>query len=81
MDTLNLVPLLTSHKSLSIILLYAGPDQILPLVSVLGTILGVLLVFWQRFVGLVRRIYQFLMSRTRGRHGEESMTEAKDRGD
>ena len=60
----ELVPLNSSHF-LSAILLYAGPDQILPLMSVLGGILGVLLVFWQRFVRLVRRVGQFSMSRLR----------------
>jgi undecaprenyl pyrophosphate phosphatase UppP len=65
MSVHELVPLITSSHFLSAILLYAGPDQILPLMSVLGGILGVLLVFWQRFVGLVRRVGQFFMSRLR----------------
>ncbi len=65
MDTHDLVPLLNSCKSLSYILLYTGPDQILPLMSVLGAILGVLLVFWQRLISLVRRASQFLISRIR----------------
>lgn len=56
-------PLLT--HGLSLVLLYAGPDQILPLMSVVGAVLGVLLVFWQRFVALVRRISLFLFSRLR----------------
>ena len=63
MDTQHLIPLLNSGHFLSVLLLYAGPDQILPLMSVLGGILGVLLIFWQRFVGLIRRVGQFFMSR------------------
>jgi undecaprenyl pyrophosphate phosphatase UppP len=59
MDTQHLVTLLNSGHFSSILLLYAGPDQILPLMSVLGGILGILLVFWQRFVGLIRRASQF----------------------
>lgn len=45
--------------------LYAGPDQILPLMSVIGGLLGVLLIFWQRVIGLVRRGFQFFMKRLR----------------
>ena len=65
MEMHDLVFILNSSQVLSVILLYAGPDQILPLMSLLGAILGVLLVFWQRFVGLVRRVSQFLVSRLR----------------
>lgn len=35
-------------------LLYGGPDQILPLASVLGAVIGVLLMFWQRLIRLLR---------------------------
>ncbi len=66
MDMHHLFTLLPASQFLSaVILLYAGPDQILPLMSVLGAILGVLLMFWQRFVSLVRRVSQFLISRLR----------------
>ena len=61
----ELVPLINSSHFLSAILLYAGPDQILPLMSLIGGIIGVLLVFWQRFVGLIRRVAQFFMVRLR----------------
>jgi undecaprenyl pyrophosphate phosphatase UppP len=65
MDMHNLLPLLNSSPLLSVILLYAGPDQILPLMSVIGAIFGVLLVFWQRFIGLVRRVSHFFARRLR----------------
>jgi hypothetical protein len=42
------------------ILLYAGPDQILPLVSILGTIVGILLIWWRRFVTLIRKTWRVL---------------------
>ena len=61
----ELVPLINSSHFLSAILLYAGPDQILPLMSLIGGIIGVLLVFWQRFVGMIRRVSQFFMTRLR----------------
>jgi hypothetical protein len=39
----------------AILFLYAGPDQILPLVSILGTVIGFLLIMWRRIVGLIKR--------------------------
>jgi hypothetical protein len=39
----------------ALFLLYAGPDQILPLVSILGTIIGFLLIWWRRFINLIRK--------------------------
>ena len=39
------------------VLLYIGPDVFLPLTSALAAIAGVLLMFWQRIVGLVGRIF------------------------
>jgi hypothetical protein len=38
-------------------LFYAGPDQILPLVSIIGTIIGFLLIWWKRFVLLLRKTW------------------------
>lgn len=65
MNAHELIPLINSGHFFSAILLYAGPDQILPLMSVLGGAIGVLLIFWQRFVRLVKRVGQFFMSRLR----------------
>lgn len=39
------------------VLLYIGPDVFLPLTSALAAIAGVLLMFWQRIVGLVGRLF------------------------
>jgi hypothetical protein len=44
----------------AVFLLYAGPDQFLPLVSILGTIIGVLLIWWRRFVMLIRKVWRIL---------------------
>jgi hypothetical protein len=53
-----IVPFLSLH----IVALYVGPDQLLPLTSILGAIGGAVMIFWrqlkaivQRFVGLFRR--------------------------
>jgi hypothetical protein len=35
------------------VFLYIGPDQIMPLASVLSAIAGVALMFWRRIVGFV----------------------------
>ena len=37
--------------------LYIGPDAFLPITSALAAIAGVLLMFWQRVVGFVGRIF------------------------
>jgi undecaprenyl pyrophosphate phosphatase UppP len=39
-----------------IVVAYVGPDQIMPLASVLGAIVGVAVMFWHKLVGLVRKI-------------------------
>jgi hypothetical protein len=38
------------------LVLYVGPDQILPLTSILGAIGGALMIFWRQIVGLFRRV-------------------------
>lgn len=63
MDTNHVILLLLSFPRLPIILLYAGPDQLLPLASFLGAVIGVLLIGWQRLVMLFRRVFQFLTAR------------------
>jgi hypothetical protein len=52
---------LTTHASgwLPFLVLYIGPDQILPLTSVLGGIVGVLLILWQRLVNAGRKMLAF----------------------
>jgi hypothetical protein len=37
--------------------LYIGPDVFLPITSALAAIAGVLLMFWQRVVGIVGRLF------------------------
>jgi len=45
---------------LPFMLLYIGPDAFLPFVSALAAAGGVLLMFWQRFVGLIRKMWRLL---------------------
>ena len=55
---------LLTHTDLSsllpIFMLYIGPETILPLTSALAAIAGFLLMFWQRLVLFVRKIWRIL---------------------
>jgi len=48
------------HQLLPFVLLYIGPETMLPLASALAAVGGVLLLFWQRLVGLIRKFWRFL---------------------
>jgi len=56
---------LASSSVASLMLLYVGPDQILPLTSALAAMVGVLLMFWQRLVHWVREAWHRLTLRVR----------------
>ena len=45
---------ITVNQLLPILMLYIGPETMLPLASALAAIGGLLLMFWQRFIGLLR---------------------------
>ena len=45
------------------LLFYGGPDQLIPLASIIGVIIGFLLLVWQRFVGLAMMAYKFVMQK------------------
>jgi hypothetical protein len=49
------------HPMLPLMFLYIGPETMLPLASALTAILGVLLMFWQRFVGLLRKFWRIIV--------------------
>lgn len=48
---------------LMILLFYGGPDQLIPLASVIGAIIGFLLIVWQRFIGLVRMAFKYFVQK------------------
>lgn len=60
METYSMIYLLPSLQNLPLVFLYGGPDQLLPLASFLGALIGVLLIGWHRLVTFVRRAFQFL---------------------
>jgi hypothetical protein len=35
--------------------LYIGQDQILPVVTILATVIGFILIFWNKILGVIRR--------------------------
>lgn len=50
------------------VFLYIGPDQIMPLTSILGAIVGVALMFWNRLVGLFHKCLAILGRRPDSTH-------------
>ena len=48
-------------QTLPLLLLYIGPETMLPLASALAAIGGVLLIFWQRFVALLRKLWRLVV--------------------
>ena len=51
--------------NISVFLLYAGPDLLLPLASIVGTIIGILMIGWQRVLGFMRTAFNSVMQRFR----------------
>lgn len=49
---------------LAVVLLYGGPDTVMPLASALAAVIGVLLMIWNRVFMLIRRTIQSLRRRT-----------------
>jgi hypothetical protein len=47
-----------------VILAYIGPETVLPLASVIGAIVGVLLMIWQRVVSFVSGAYARLFRKS-----------------
>ena len=56
------------------ILLYVGPDQILPLTSILGAIGGALLIFWRHIVGFFRRVGSIFSKKKETPEGENPIS-------
>ena len=62
-DSTHIGALFDGVKLFPGILLYVGPDQIMPLTSVLGAIVGIALMFWNRLVGLAHKCRALLSRR------------------
>jgi hypothetical protein len=67
--TLSSVPVAAASELLrpehvgTLLVLYVGPDQILPLTSFLGAIVGIILIFWRYVVGLAGRVWRLFSRR------------------
>jgi len=59
-----IVPFLSDPHSVPVVVLYIGPDQIMPLTSVLGAVFGIVLMFWNRLVGLAHKCWTIVARRT-----------------
>jgi len=42
---------------LLLIAFYVGPDQMMPVASILATVLGFIMIFWNKFLGIIRKIF------------------------
>ena len=62
MDIVAIVSAPANH-ALPLLLAYIGPDIFLPLTSALAAVVGVVLMFWQRFVGWVRSLWRMVFRR------------------
>ena len=49
----------------ALMFLYAGPDQLLPLASLIGTIIGILMIGWQRVFGAIRTMFASVREKVR----------------
>ena len=58
------LPILSDPHSVPIVVLYVGPDQIMPLASALGAVAGVALMFWSRVVGVAQKCSTFVARRS-----------------
>jgi hypothetical protein len=47
----------------TVLLVYISPDQILPLTSALGAVVGVVLIVWHQLVAFLRKGWQWVKSR------------------
>jgi hypothetical protein len=61
------------------VLLYIGPDQIMPLTSVFAAVAGIVLMFWNRFVALFGRAWAILTRRASSSEVQKP-TEVESRG-
>jgi len=67
----NVAELAAAHRAVSALaqsvppVLYVGPDQLLPLTSVFGAILGIVLMFWRWLIAFARKCWMAVTGRTR----------------
>lgn len=60
-----------------VVLAYVGPDQIMPITSVLSALVGVALMFWNKIVGFVARTWASFTRRSEAAPPAESATDRR----
>jgi len=63
MDIHNHVLLGLISSWMGIVILYVGPETMIPFLSFLAAFFGVILMFWRRIMGLARKVFQFTRSK------------------
>lgn len=57
MDIQNLLLNISESQLLPIVILYVGPETLLPLTSALAAIVGVVLIVWRQLVAFLSRVW------------------------
>jgi hypothetical protein len=42
---------------LLLVAMYVGPDQMMPVASILATVMGFVMIFWNKVLGIFRKIF------------------------
>ena len=40
-----------------VVALYVGPDQVMPVMSILATVMGMLMIFWNKVMNIFRKLF------------------------
>ena len=59
----------------ALVILYIGPEIILPVASAIASLIGLLLMFWRYVVKTVRKVFRRLFSRKRDVVGAEKLVD------
>jgi len=63
MDIQNLLLNISESQLLPIVILYVGPETLLPLTSALAAIVGVVLIVWRQLVAFLSRVWRIFTRR------------------
>ena len=63
MDVLNAMQHAKAGQILPFVILYIGPETILPLTSALAAIVGFLLIVWRQAVALALKVWRFFVKK------------------
>lgn len=55
---------------LKLLSLYVGPDQVMPVMSILASVVGALLIFWHKLVSIARKLLRLAPAPATGENKE-----------